>query len=73
MRPDASPVPASVAVPGWTDFLDGLRDVDLAKQNPEKLAKLRALFEQQAEEHHLYPLITWDDVFKGRIHHSKDN
>ncbi len=46
--------------------------VDLAKKHPEKLAELRALFEQQARDHQLYPLITWDDVLNGRIHKSKD-
>jgi arylsulfatase A-like enzyme len=47
--------------------------VDLAKQYPERVAKLRALFEEQAREHHLYPLITWDDVLNGRIHNTPDN
>jgi arylsulfatase len=45
--------------------------LNLAEKYPEKLATLRTLFEQQAQEHHLYPLITWDDVVKGRIHRSK--
>ncbi len=42
--------------------------IDLAKKYPEKLAELKALFEDQAKSHHLYPYITWDDVFNGRIH-----
>ena len=46
--------------------------VDLAKKYPEKLAELKALFDQQAQEHHLYPLITWDDVLNSRIHRNKD-
>jgi arylsulfatase len=46
--------------------------VDLAKKYPEKLAHLKALFEEQAQKHHLYPLITWDDVLNGRIHRTKD-
>jgi len=46
--------------------------VNLAKKYPDKVAKLRALFEQLAQEHDLYPLITWDDVLNGRIHRSKD-
>jgi arylsulfatase len=46
--------------------------VDLAKKYPEKVAEMRALFEQQARDHQLYPLITWDDVANGRIHRSKD-
>jgi arylsulfatase len=46
--------------------------LDLAKKYPEKLAQMRALFEQQAQEHQLYPLINWDDVMNMRIHRSKD-
>jgi len=46
---------------------------DLAKKDPEKLAELRALFEEQAKAHHLYPYITWDDVLNGRIHRTKDS
>lgn len=42
--------------------------VNLAAKYPEKLVALKALFEQQARDHNLYPLITWDDVAKGRIH-----
>jgi arylsulfatase A-like enzyme len=44
--------------------------IDLAKKYPEKLAALKAEFEEQAKAHHLYPYITWDDVFNGRIHHT---
>jgi arylsulfatase len=47
--------------------------IDLAKKNPEKLAELKTLFEEQAKAHHLYPYITWDDVLHSRIHHSKDS
>jgi len=47
--------------------------IDLAKKYPEKLAELKALFEEQAKSHHLYPYITWDDVFHARIHHTKDS
>jgi arylsulfatase len=46
--------------------------IDLAKKNPEKLAELKALFEEQAKSHNLYPYITWDDVLGGKIHQSKD-
>jgi arylsulfatase len=42
--------------------------IDLAKKYPEKLAELKTEFEEQAKSHHLYPYITWDDVFNGRIH-----
>ena len=43
----------------------------MAKKYPAKLAELKALFEQQAQQHHLYPYITWDDVINGRIHRTK--
>ena len=42
--------------------------IDLAKKYPEKLEELKALFEEQAKSHYLYPYITWDDVYAGRIH-----
>ena len=42
--------------------------IDLAKKYPEKLAALKAEFEEQAKSHHLQPYITWDDVFNARIH-----
>lgn len=45
---------------------DSTERVDLAKKYPEKLVELKALFESQAKEHNLYPLITWDDVLKKR-------
>jgi len=45
--------------------------VDLAQKYPEKLAALKAEFEEQAKAHNLYPYITWDDVLKGRIHRTK--
>ena len=47
--------------------------IDLAKKYPEKLAELKALFEKQAQEHHLYPLITWDDIFSGKFHRTKES
>ena len=47
--------------------------IDLAKKYPEKLAELKALFEDQAKVHHLYPYITWDDVYAARIHRTKDS
>jgi len=34
---------------------------------------LKAEFEEQAKSHHLYPYITFDDVWNGRIHRSKDS
>lgn len=43
--------------------------VNLAQRYPEKVTELRALFEKEAQAHNLYPLITWDDVRNGRIHH----
>ncbi|MEA2258919.1 MAG: hypothetical protein QOJ51_1744 [Acidobacteriaceae bacterium] len=47
--------------------------IDLAKKYPEKLAELKAEFEEQAKAHHLYPYITWDDVLQRRIHRTKDS
>ena len=51
---------------------DPTERIDLAKKYPEKLEALKAEFEEQAKSHHLYPYITFDDVFNGRIHHTKD-
>jgi arylsulfatase A-like enzyme len=47
--------------------------IDLAKKNPEKLNELKALFEEQAKAHNLYPYITFDDVISGKIHRTKDS
>jgi arylsulfatase len=47
--------------------------VDLAKKYPEKLVQLKALFDEEAQKYHLYPLITWDDVLNGKIHRTKDS
>ena len=49
---------------------DPTERIDLAKKYPEKLAALKAEFEQQAQSHHLYPYITFDDLYAGRIHHT---
>lgn len=43
--------------------------VNLASKYPEKLKELQQLFDQQAKLNHIYPLIDWDDVRNGRIHH----
>jgi arylsulfatase len=50
---------------------DPTERIDLAKKYPEKLAELKAKYEEQAKAHHLYPYITWDDVLNGRIHRTK--
>lgn len=42
--------------------------INLAGKYPEKLEELKALFEVQAKKYNLYPYITWDDVYNGRIH-----
>jgi arylsulfatase A-like enzyme len=39
---------------------------DLAKKYPEKLAALKALFEEESKKNHVYPYITWDDVLPLR-------
>jgi len=49
---------------------DPTERIDLAKQNPEKLAQLKAEFEEQAQSHHLYPYITFDDMYDHRLHHT---
>ena len=51
---------------------DPTERIDLAKKYPERLAQLKAEFEDQAKSHNLYPFITWEDVFNGRIHRTKD-
>ena len=45
--------------------------VDLAKKYPEKLAELKALFEENAKKYNIYPYIDWDDVLKRRIHNNQ--
>jgi len=43
---------------------------NLAKKYPEKLAELQKLFDEQAKENNVYPLIDWQDVFSRRIHNN---
>ena len=43
--------------------------INLASKYPDKLNELKALFDEQAKKNNLYPLIDWDDVLKGRLHH----
>lgn len=45
---------------------------DLAKSNPQKLNELKALFDAEATKYHIYPMIDWDDIFKRRIHNTKN-
>ena len=35
---------------------------NLAKKYPEKLEELKKLFDEQAKENNVYPLIDWQDV-----------
>ncbi|HTP29390.1 MAG TPA: arylsulfatase, partial [Anaeromyxobacteraceae bacterium] len=42
--------------------------VNLASRYPEKLKELQALFDAEARSHSLYPLIDWENVFRGQIH-----
>ena len=51
---------------------DPTERIDLAKKYPAKLAELKALYEEQAKSHNLYPYITWDDVLKGKVHRTKN-
>ncbi|MBU6157532.1 MAG: arylsulfatase [Bacteroidetes bacterium] len=41
---------------------------DLSKKNPQKLAELKQLFEEEAKKYNVYPFIDWQDVLQGRIH-----
>lgn len=41
---------------------------NLAQKHPEKLAELKKLFDEQAKENNLYPLIDWSDVLGRKIH-----
>ena len=50
---------------------DPTERIDLAKKYPEKLAELKAQFDQDAQRYHIYPFIDWDDVFHRRIHNNK--
>jgi len=43
---------------------------NLAKKYPEKLAELQKLFDEQAKENNVYPLIDWQDVYNRRIHNT---
>jgi arylsulfatase A-like enzyme len=43
---------------------------NLAKKYPEKLEELKKLFDEQAKENNLYPLIDWQDVYGRRIHNT---
>ncbi len=45
--------------------------VDLAKKYPGKLAELKALFDEEAEKNHVYPLISWEDVYLQKFINSK--
>jgi arylsulfatase A-like enzyme len=47
---------------------DPTERIDLAKKNPEKLAQLKAEFEEQAQAHHLAPYLTFDDMKEHSPH-----
>jgi arylsulfatase A-like enzyme len=44
--------------------------INLAAKYPEKLNELKELFDDQAKKNNIYPFIDWDDVRKGKIHHT---
>ncbi len=44
--------------------------INLAAKYPDKLNELKNLFEDQAKKNNIYPFIDWEDVLKGRIHHT---
>ena len=43
---------------------------NLAAKYPEKLAELKKVFDEQAKKNNIYPLIDWEDIFKGRVHNT---
>ncbi|WP_426484455.1 arylsulfatase [Flavobacterium sp. 2] len=43
---------------------------NLATKYPEKLAELKKLFDEQAKENNVYPLIDWQDVITRKIHNT---
>jgi arylsulfatase A-like enzyme len=49
---------------------DPTERIDLAKKYPEKLAQLKAEYDEQAQAHHLAPYLTFDDFASGRLHHT---
>jgi arylsulfatase A-like enzyme len=45
-----------------TDYTE---HIDLAAKYPAKLSELKALFDKEAKENHVYPFIEWEDVIKN--------
>ncbi|MDR1524484.1 MAG: sulfatase-like hydrolase/transferase, partial [Tannerella sp.] len=57
---------ASQLAPQWKLYNlneDFNERINLAGKNPQKLEELKALFDRQAEENNVYPLINWSHVF----------
>ncbi|MDR1675358.1 MAG: sulfatase-like hydrolase/transferase, partial [Tannerella sp.] len=57
---------ASQQLPQWELYNlneDFNERINLAAKNPQKLAELKTLFERQAEENSVYPLINWSHLF----------
>lgn len=46
---------------------------DLAGKYPEKLKELKMVFDTQAQTHHLYPLLDWEDVIGQFTKNAKKN
>lgn len=60
-----APAGARTETPVWRLYnldADPTERIDLAAKYPTKLAALKILFDQEAQAHNLYPLITWEDV-----------
>jgi arylsulfatase len=80
-RPHFTDSPQEQQITGWDHEVwelynlndDPTERVDLSKKYPEKLKELQALFDEDAKKYNVYPLIDWDDVFHGRIHHTNTN
>jgi len=51
---------------------DPTERIDLAKKFPEKLAQLKAEYEEQARLHHLAPYITWEDLKSGQLKNTRE-
>jgi arylsulfatase len=67
----ASLLTAPYGEPEWELYNlneDFTERINLADKNPERLAELKELFEIQAQENNIYPLINWIDILKANIH-----
>jgi arylsulfatase len=72
-------IKASRQAPQWELYNlneDFNEQIDLAGKNPQKLEELKALFEEQAQENNVYPLVNWSHIlgkFGGAAANRKDH